>query len=174
LAPPTGLTASLGSKKIMTEFEILSIISSCIALIISLLVWSGQRKLQREANELQRATAELSRRQLESIKKAEDESKASNIDVSLDVRGKGHALSVTNIGPAIAQDLRVMPLGDGIEECLFFKDEIDAKFPLSRLLPGTSINLTARMYIGSPTKFQIQVTWRDGTGDRKENFNVSL
>jgi hypothetical protein len=50
---------------------VLSIIVSCLAAVISLVVWSGQRKLTRESNDLQRATAELAKKQLELLLREE-------------------------------------------------------------------------------------------------------
>jgi hypothetical protein len=55
----------------MSTFEALSLVVGCLALAVSLLVWSGQRRLQREANELQRATSELAKKQAELLEKQE-------------------------------------------------------------------------------------------------------
>jgi hypothetical protein len=43
----------------------LSVFLGCIATLVSLVVWFGQRKIQKEANDLQRATSELAKKQLE-------------------------------------------------------------------------------------------------------------
>ena len=55
----------------MSTFEVLSVLLSCLALLVSLVVWSGQRRLQKEANDLQKATAELSKRQYQMLEKQE-------------------------------------------------------------------------------------------------------
>lgn len=39
----------------MSKYEILSIVLGCFAAFVSLIVWFGQRKMQKEANDLQRA-----------------------------------------------------------------------------------------------------------------------
>jgi hypothetical protein len=157
----------------MTHFELLSILTACVALVISLIVWSGQRKLQREANDLQRATAELSRRQLESIEREEAAAKVANLELRLEEQGNGYVLALTNFGPEAAHDVRLISLGEGVEDSLLVQDEYEAKFPVARLLPGTRVGLTARVYLGSPSKFLFHLRWRDGTGERSEDISVA-
>lgn len=158
----------------MTDFELLSIVTACTALVVSLVVWHGQRKLQKEANDLQRATAELSRRQLATIEKDEAAAKFANLSLALEQRGKEHVLAITNFGPAIARDVRVTPLGQGIEDSLLMQDELDAKFPMPRLLPHQRVGLMAHVYLGSPSKFLMRVEWQDETGQRSEVISVAL
>lgn len=158
----------------MSDFELLSIFTACIALVISLVVWTGQRKLQREANELQRVTAELSKRQLETIEKEEAASKVANLDVQIERNGQSYALVLTNYGPSPAFQVQLTPMGVGEEELLFFPEELEAKFPIKRMFPSGRAILTARVYIGSPSSFKIRIDWLDGNGQRTEEFNVTL
>lgn len=157
----------------ITYFELLSILTACVALVISLVVWHGQRKLQREANELQRATARLSARQLELIEKEEAAAKVAHLDLRLEKQGSGHVLALTNYGPAMAHDIRLTSVGEGVEDSLLMPDELEAKFPMARLLPGTRVGLIARVYLGSPSKFLVRVEWRDGTGEKDEVVSVA-
>lgn len=46
----------------MSEYEVLSVILSSLAALISLIVWNGQRKLQRESLDMQKATAGLAKK----------------------------------------------------------------------------------------------------------------
>jgi hypothetical protein len=158
----------------MSYFELLSILTACVALAISLAVWHGQRKLQKEANELQRFTAELSRRQLESMEKEDAAAKVAHLDLQLERQGSGYVLALINYGPAAAHDVKLMPLGEGVEDSLLMHDELEAKFPVRRLLPGTRVGLMARVYLGSPSKFLVRVSWRDGIGEKTEDVGVAL
>ncbi|MFO9585053.1 hypothetical protein SDB75_09300 [Legionella pneumophila serogroup 1] len=67
----------------MTNYEIISIFASLIACVISLNNWFGQRKLQQESNDLQRATSELAKKQLEIILKEEKNVNKSHLALSL-------------------------------------------------------------------------------------------
>lgn len=158
----------------ISYFELLSIIVACLALVVSLVVWHGQRKLQKEANELQRATAELSRRQLATIDKEEAEAKVANLSLTLEKRGSDYVLALTNFGPAVAKEVRVAPVSESIEDSLLVQDELDAKFPRSRLLPHERIGLMARVYLGSPSKFFVRLEWNDDSGQHSEVVSVAL
>ena len=158
----------------MSYFELLSILTACVALVVSLVVWNGQRKLQRDANELQRATAALSQRQLELIKKEEAAAKVANLELQLKEQGGRHVLALTNYGPAIAFDVKLTPMEVGAEDSLLMPDELAAKFPAARLLSGMRIGLMASVDLGSPSKLPFRVEWRDGRGVRTEVMSVAL
>lgn len=85
----------------MSAFELLSVVLSGIAVLVSLLVWSGQRKLQREANDLQGITADLSRKQLQLIKEQEQGKFAASLSLSLVRDGKGYKLVLRNKRPLV-------------------------------------------------------------------------
>jgi len=55
----------------MSTFEALSLIVACIAMLVSLAVWAGQRRLQQEANDLQRTMASLAQQQSALLRKQE-------------------------------------------------------------------------------------------------------
>jgi hypothetical protein len=157
----------------MTYSEIISSAIALLALVISLVVWHGQRKLQREANELQRATSELSRRQLQSIEKEEAERNVARLDLTLERQGQGHIFTLTNFGPAIAHEVELVPLLEPGEPSPLIDSELSAKFPAARLLPGTRIGLLAVVFLERTSNVRVKIKWRDGTGAKEETASIA-
>lgn len=95
----------------MSQYEILATVISCIAVLVSLISWNGQRtlqretnlqheKLQREANELQRATSELAKKQLELLNREERGKNTARLSLDLLREGNNFRFQLTNIGEA--------------------------------------------------------------------------
>ena len=59
----------------MTTFETLTLLAALLAVAVSLYTLHEQRKLQKEANELQRATAELAKKQIADLEEQEEKAK---------------------------------------------------------------------------------------------------
>jgi hypothetical protein len=159
----------------MSDFEVLSILVACIALVISLVTFNGQRRLQREANELQKTTAALSKRQLELIDEQERVKTEAKLSVSLSEDGRGHKLVIRSLGPADATDVEIQSLGTTPEDVLLVKQEVDAKFPVRRLRPSEEIRMIAAVYLGSPLVFKLLLKWRNGDGSPcQEEYTLGL
>ncbi len=157
----------------MSEFEVLSIVVACLALVISLVVWSGQRKLQRESNELQRVTAELSKRQISIIDRQELASTKAELTLSLKAENDDHKLVLRNLGPSDARDIYLESLGETPEDVLIIQQEVDERFPMARLQPSEEVELMANVYMGSPFIFRVRVRWIEGKNhQRQEEFAV--
>jgi len=156
----------------MSYAEIITACIALLALVVSLVVWHGQRKLQREANDLQRATAELSRRQLETLEKRDQESRVARLSLSIEPSGTGHVLSVCNYGPSIAYDVELEPQLQEGQTSPFVSGELENKFPASRLLPTTSIGVLAVFFLDSAPTLTVKVKWRDGTGVNEETTTL--
>ncbi len=152
----------------MSDFEVLSILVACLALVISLVTFSGQRRLQREANELQKTTAALSKRQLELIEEQERVNTEAKLSLSLVEDGRGHKLVLRNLGPAEATDVAIESLGTDSEDVLLVQQEVEAKFPLKRLRPSEEVRMIAAVYLGSPLVFKVRLRWRNGDGKQCE------
>lgn len=91
----------------MSKFEIITIIIACISAFISLLAIAGQRKLQREANDMQRAPSSLSQKQLEILEREDKEKVETRIKLDLVKEGKKITGSVL---PISARKTRVMSI----------------------------------------------------------------
>jgi len=153
----------------MTQYEILSIVIACVAAIISLVVWAGQRKLQRESLDLQRATADLARKQLEIVLREEKGQNTARL--ALDLKREDRSsfrFVVTNISDVDARDVELeLLLGEGQKSPLI-ASEYQQKFPAKRLAPGSSVSLMAALTLSSPTAFNGLLKWTNPDGTRVE------
>lgn len=114
----------------------------------------AQRKLQTEANDLQRATSELAKKQLEMLHR-EDAGK-NKARLSLDLVREGRTnfrFHIRNLGDADATDVELELLVDSKNNPIV-QDQYDEKFPIKRLQPGSSVSLIAALHLGSPMGLQ--------------------
>lgn len=147
----------------MSKYEILSVVLGCIATIVSLVVWSGQRKIQREANDLQRATSELAKKQLEILLREEKGKDAARLSFDIFKDGKTYRFRITNISDVAAKnvDLRLLVKP---EDSPLVKNDYEAKFPVPILQPGSSVTLIAAIHFGSPTAYNAVLSWVNPDG----------
>ena len=156
----------------MSNYEILSIFISCIAAIISLVVWAGQRKLQREANDLQRATAELAKKQLEVLLREEKGKNTARLSLDLERDGKSFRFRITNISDVDATNVEMELVLKKPEDSPIIGSEYVEKFPAKRLGPGSSVSLIAALHLGSPSAYNALLKWNnpDGSITREETY----
>lgn len=154
----------------MTTFETLTLLIPWLALVISVYTFFQQRKLQREANELQRATSQLAEKQLEMLKREEAERHRSRLSIVLTGRQGSHLILLRNVGSTEAANVRIESIR---EPSPLVKHQIESMFPLEYLKPGAEIRLGAAVYVESPEKFAIRLLWRDPDGtEREEQFEL--
>lgn len=155
----------------VSKYEILSVLLGCIATIVSLVVWFGQRRMQREANDLQRATSELAKKQLEILQREERGKNAARLSFDLFKDGKTYRFRITNISDVDAKnvDLRLLVKP---EDSPLVKNEYEEKFPVPRLQPGNSVTLIAAIHFGSPSAYNALLSWvnPDGTSVSEETY----
>jgi hypothetical protein len=157
----------------MSAYEALSIIISCIAALVSLVVWGGQRKLQREANDLQRATSELSKKQLEILQREEKGQNTARLSFALERDGNGFRFFLRNISDVDAKDIQLELLLERPEDNPLIKSDFNQKIPVKRLQPGESVSLMAALHLGSPTAFNARISWTNPNGLRVEEDTFS-
>jgi hypothetical protein len=159
----------------MSEYEILSTVLACIAVTMSLVAWNGQRKLQREANDIQRATARLAEKQLEILLREEKGKNAARLSLALVREGKNHRLVLKNVSEVQATDVEIEPLLQRKEDNPIIPSEYAEKFPLKKLPPGAEVSLHALIFLSSPSAFNFRLSWKnpDGAAVIEEEF-VSL
>ena len=160
----------------MSTFETLTLLTSCLAAIISLVVWSGQRKLSREANDLQRATAELARKQLEILLREEKGKNAARLSLALERDGKSSfRFRLTNVSDVEARDVEFTLLKSTPEDDPIIASEYAEKFPIKRLAPSNSVSLIAALTLSSSTAYNALLKWTNPDGSRiEEETFVSL
>ena len=123
-----------------------------------LVVWAGQRRMQREANDLQRATSEPAKKQLEILLREEIGKNAARLSFDIFKYGKTYRFRITNISDVEAKnvDLRLLVKP---EDSPIVKNDYEAKFAVPRLQPGSSITLIAAIHLGSPTAYNAVISW---------------
>ena len=152
----------------MTQYELLSVLIAVLATVISMVVWNGQRKLQREANRLQQATAELARKQLEMIEREELSKKEIRLSVVLEPNGNSHRFRISNVGETEAREVELLFVFLQPEHNPLMPYEYAEKFPVQVLPPGSSVSLAAALADRSPTVYNVLLKWRGLDGSRKE------
>lgn len=142
----------------MSKYEILSVLLGCIATIVSLVVWAGQRRMQIEANDLQRATSELAKKQLEILLREEKGKNAARLSFDIFKDGKTYRFRITNISDVEAKNVDLLLLVKP-EDSPLVKSDYEAKFPVPKLQPGSSVTLIAAIHLGSPTAYNAVLSW---------------
>lgn len=159
----------------MTQYEILSITIACIAVIVSLAVWVGQRKIQRESNDLQRATSELAKKQLEILLREEQGKNTARLSLDLFRDGKTYRFRITNISEVDAIDVELELLVKKPEDSPLIASEYAEKFPAMKISPHSSITLIAALHFGSPTAYNALLKWTNPDGSKaQEETYVAL
>ena len=151
----------------MSNFEVLSLFISTLAVLIATVSLIRTRTLAKEQLELERVTAQLSKLQIESITETKINSTKPKFNVSLTKLGKSYNFYISNTGQGSAYnvsfeliDCENSPLSTG---------EILDIFPYQEMKPSSRIKLIASIHIGSPIKYQSKITWQDENGKKYED-----
>jgi len=159
----------------MTQYEILSVVLACIAVIVTFVVWTGQRKMQRESNDLQRATSELAKKQLEILLREEQGKNTARLSLDLFRDGKTYRFRITNISDVDARDVEMELLVKEPKDSPIISSEYAEKFPAKKIPPGSSVTLIAALHFGSPTAYNALLKWTNPDGSRaQEETYVAL
>lgn len=159
----------------MTQYEILSIVLACIAVIVSLVVWMGQRKIQRESNNLRRATSALAKKQLEILLREEQGKNTARLSLNLFRDGKTYRFRIANISDVDAMDVEMDLLVKKPEDSPIIASEYAEKFPAKKLPPGSSVTLIAALHLGSPSAYNALLKWKNPDGSKaQEETYVAL
>ena len=154
----------------MTNFESLTLLIPWLALVISVYTFTQQRKLQKEANELQRATAKLAKRQLEMLDREAHEERHATLSLVLVGKQGAHQLVLRNIGAAVATNVHIESID---QPSLLISPQIESLFPLDHLRPDAEVRFGAAIYVESPPKFRVRLQWTDPDGTaRTDEFEI--
>ncbi len=153
----------------MSNFEISTIVIAGIAALISLYTLTEQRKVQKESNDLQRATSALAKKQLEILVREDKEKSSARLKLDLVKDGKGYKFYVTNIGNVEAKNVNLELLVDKPDHSPLVKSDYESKFPVPKLSPQSSISLLAALSLGRPTAFNAKLTWTNPDGKTVED-----
>ena len=156
----------------MTLYEIFNIVLPCIAILFSLWVWTVQKRMQRESNDLQRATSELAKKQLEILLREEQNKNTARLSLDLIKDEKTYRFRITNISDVDARDVEMELLVKDSKNSPIISSEYAEKFPAKKIPPGSSVTLIAALHFGSPTAYNALLKWTnpDGTRGQEETY----
>ncbi|WP_114700497.1 hypothetical protein [Psychrobacter proteolyticus] len=152
----------------MSKFEVLSLIVSILAAIISTISLVRTRELAKEQLELERVTAELSRLQIESITEQKTEKTKPKFNVSLTKLGKAYNFYISNTGQGSAYNVHFELID--CEDSPLFDAELSEIFPYQEMKPSSRIKLLASLHMNSPSKYQSMISWEDVSGKKHEEI----
>jgi hypothetical protein len=147
----------------MTKYEILTLVVSLLAIIVSAVSLVRTRKIAAQQLELEKITAELSKKQLEEILKSNENALKASVEVELQSSGDNKNLIICNKGRAEAKNVSIKVLGDYDPTT---KDDFDSKIPIKSLRPGKRVSLFASGAFGTPSRYDIEVTWDNPNGEK--------
>lgn len=155
----------------MTTYELITILISFIAVVISTVSLVRTRKVQREQSELQKVTAKLSRKQIEIIEREQAQQNKAKIAVELIRSGNDYRFVISNIGNAKASNIH-FDLDQDCEDNPLVQGDYDRKIPIPSLNPGSDIELLAAISMGSDGRYNVLVRWDnpDGTQGKDKIF----
>ncbi len=149
----------------MTEYECLSVIVSSLAALISLVVWNGQRKLQKESLEMQKATAELAKKQLELLVRENKAKNTALLTAELVKEGGEHYFIIRNIGEAEVTDIDFEVLVEPENNPLVMNNAKQL-LPIPKLQPDSKIQLLAFIHLKSPRAYNVKISWVNPNGEK--------
>ncbi|MDM0025913.1 hypothetical protein [Variovorax saccharolyticus] len=149
---------------LMSFYEGLSLVVACIAVIMSLVAWTGQRKLQREANDMQRATSKLAEKQLEMLLREEEGRGKARLSADLFKDGKTHRLRIRNYSAVVARNINVEILVDDPRDDPLIDSEKLSKLPWPSLAPEAEFAMIAALTLSRPTAFNVLLRWTNPDG----------
>lgn len=157
----------------MTLHELLTLITSIVALAISATSLIRSRKLAEDQSKLaaeqlalERITAELSRLQIKNISEQDALRTKPRLNVAITKMSDSSHFVIANTGQGSAFELNL--------ELLDCTDNpiIDAaeKLPYPEMKPSSRVKLLAAMHMGSPSTYQVKLTWKEMSGEQKEEI----
>jgi hypothetical protein len=158
----------------LTNFELLTLLFSTIAAVISVISLIRTRKVQEEQIRLERVAAELSQRQLERIAKEDDEKTKAYIHVTLEQNGADYRFWIRNQGKAKAKDVWVTLDSEGPDNPIV-GSEYKKKIPIPYLNSGGEVSLIAAIHMGSCGKYKISARWvNEDQSQANDEFFLSV
>ena len=146
----------------MTLYELLTLLASIIAIVISAVSLVRTRKLAAEQLELERITAELSRLQIKSIEDEENLKTKPQLNVAITKLSSSSYFIISNTGKGSAYKVN-LELVDCKDNPL--SSEVNHILPYAEMKPNTRIKLMASMHLNSPRKYQVRLNWQESSGE---------
>ncbi|WP_143595787.1 hypothetical protein [Tropicibacter naphthalenivorans] len=149
------------------NWEVVTGISSVIAILISILAWWTSYRAAKDQSKLTLRETELVRLLIAKEQRDHASSLSTEVSARLHNTGKHNwKLRVFNRGPAEAKNVRLEVLS---ENSFFSESWISNKFPMPRMEAGQSVDILASVVLSSHEKEDIRILWDDSTGKNRSN-----
>jgi hypothetical protein len=152
----------------VTLYELLTLLASVIAIVISAVSLVRTRKLAAEQLELERITAELSKLQIKNIEEQEHLKTKPQLNVAITKLGNSSHFVVANTGKGSAYKVN-LELVDCQENPL--TSEILHILPYPEMKQNSRFKLLAAFHMSSPLKYQVKLTWQDSSGEKQSEIH---
>ncbi|EJL6763082.1 TPA: hypothetical protein ACMDQ3_003570 [Vibrio cholerae] len=149
----------------LSVYECLSVIVSSLAVLISLFVWNGQRKLQKESLEMQKATAELAKKQLELLVREDEAKNTALLTAELVKEGGVHYFIIRNIGQVEATGVDFEVLVEPENNPLVMNNAKQL-LPIPKLQPDSKVSLLAFLHLKSLRAYNVKISWVNPNGEK--------
>lgn len=148
----------------MTLYELLTLLTSIIAIVISAVSLVRTRKLAAEQLELERITADLSKLQIKSIEEQENLKTKPQLNVTITKLGNSNHFIVANTGKGSAYKVN-LELIDCQDNPL--TSEIRHILPYPEMKQNSRFKLLAAFHMSSPLTYQVKLTWQESSGEEQ-------
>lgn len=149
----------------MTMFELVTVLLSSLAVLLSLYTLREQRRLQNEANDLQRSTDQLARYELEAKQREASEKLKAQVDVDLTGSRGDYWLRIGCHGASPATNIAVRFTCNRLT---VNEDEFANKLPITRLFPGSYVSVAATIYLEETEPYDGVLSWYNADGSYVE------
>lgn len=151
----------------MNNFEVLTLIVSLLAIVISTVTLVRTRKLAKEQLDLDRINANLSKLQIKVLRDEEENKNHPKFNVSLLRNGQSSHFYISNTGKGTAYNVQ-FELLDCSDNPL--TSDYKEKFPHPKMTHNSRVKLNASLHLNSPLKHQVRLSWEDNTGNGYEEI----
>jgi len=152
----------------LSPFEIISLLVSVVAVVISAVALIRSRRNHAQLIELERVHAELSRKQLAEMEEQERQAQKAKLRCHMELQGNNNKFVITNTGQATATDI-YFGLEENNEHNPLVHGDFEKKTPFPSLASGESFYLLAQIPLSvRQSAYSISLRWEneDGTQDR--------
>lgn len=158
----------------MTQYELLTLLTSVLATVISTVALYRGHRLGKEQVELQSKQAELAA--LQHKMTVHDAQEQSTADLRAFFIGSGTRwrMILENAGRGAARNVRLADATGNMAPEPLIVSECERHFPLTEPRPGQSIALIAALHLGIGLPVPMIVTWDDDSGvDHQREIHVT-
>lgn len=137
-----------------------------IALLVSIFSILQSRRTAKEQLKLQKSASKLAEKQLEILKKEENNKSLPRLNVTIQKQGNNHYFYITNRGNVTIYNLN-LELIDCSDNPLFDAHE---KLPYPELRYDNALKLGAAFACDSSSNYKVKLTWENQEGIQSEEI----